>query len=228
MTPERTDREKVNGSEKDTGPVAYFDQAAATWDDNPRRVEMAGVVAQAMVRDVLLTADMKVMDFGCGTGLITRQLAPQVASVTAADTSAEMLAVLMQKAQAGGMRNVDTLLLEPGYPLPAGPTYDAVVSSMVFHHLEDIPHVLERFAAWLQPGGWLAIAELEPEDGSFHSDGRHVLHHGIDPSWLRSQIEALGLSVRSVQMVHTIRRQPEGADQPRDYPVFLLVARKMS
>ena len=226
MTRDSSEPANGNGPEEGAGPGAYFDQAAATWDDNPRRVEMAGAVAEAMRRDVPLRPDMKVMDFGCGTGLITRRLGSQVASITAADTSSEMLAVLARKAQASGLRNVETLLLEPGYPSPQGPTYDVIVSSMVLHHIEDVPHLLERFATWLRPGGWVAIADLEPEDGTFHADGRHVIHHGIDPSALAGQIETNGLAVRSVRTVHTIRRQPEGAAEVRAYPVFLLTAQK--
>ncbi len=215
-----------DGRQQDAGPGAYFDEAAKTWDDNPRRVEMAKVIARAIAAEVPLTPEMAIMDFGCGTGLITRGLAPKVASVTAADTSEQMLAVLGSKAKASGLDHVRTLLLEDGYPSPTGPQFDAIVSSMVFHHIDDVPALLTKFAQWLRPGGWVAIADLEPEDGSFHGSNPHVIHHGIDPSWLGSQIGALGLSVKSIQTVHTIQRQPEGADEPRDYPVFLLVAQK--
>jgi tRNA (cmo5U34)-methyltransferase len=216
-----------NRGQKTQGPGAYFDDAAATWDDNPTRVELAKTVAKGILSEVPLTPEMAVMDFGCGTGLITRELAPKVASVTAADTSARMLAVLESKAKASGLHHVQPFLLEDGYPSPRGPQFDAIVSSMVFHHIEDIPALLARFAQWIRPGGWAAIADLEPEDGTFHAGNPHVVHHGIDPSWLRSQMEAVGFAVKSVRTVHTVRRQPEGADEPRDYPVFLLVARRV-
>lgn len=217
-----------NGGPQSEGPGAYFDEAAKTWDDNPTRVEMARTVAKGILSEVPLTPEMAIMDFGCGTGLITRELAPKVASVTAADTSAQMLAVLGDKAKASGLNHVQPLLLEDDYPSPTGAPFDAIVSSMVFHHIEDIPALLARFAQWLRPGGWVAIADLEPEDGTFHAGNPHVVHHGIDPSWLGTQLEAVGLSNKNTRTVHTIRRQPEGADQPRDYPVFLLVARKVS
>jgi tRNA (cmo5U34)-methyltransferase len=210
------------------GAGAYFDEAAATWDDNPTRVELAQAVARGILAEVPLMADMVVMDFGCGTGLITRALAPEVASVVAADTSSEMLAVLDAKAKASGLNNVQPLPLEAGYPSPVGVHFDAIVSSMVFHHIEDIPALLARFAQWLRPGGWVAIADLEPEDGSFHRGNPHVIHHGIDPAHLGSELVTAGFSIQSVRTVHVVRRQPEGADQPRDYPVFLLVGRNVS
>ncbi len=205
---------------------ARFDEAAATWDDNPGRVELAKAVAGAILADVPLTSQMGIMDFGCGPGLITRELAPKVASVTAGDTSAQMLAVLEAKAKASGLDHVRPLLLEDGYPSPVGPPFDAIVSSMVFHHIKDIPALLARLAQWVRLGGWIAIADLEPEDGTFHRGDAHVVHRGIDPARLRTQVEATGFTVESARTVHVVRRQPEGADRPRDYPVFLLVARR--
>ncbi len=208
------------------GARAHFDEAAATWDDNPARVELAKAVAGAILADVPLTSEMAIMDFGCGTGLITRELAPKVASVTAADTSAQMLAVLEAKAKASGLEHVRPLLLEDGCPSPLDTQFDALVSSMVFHHIEDIPSLLLQLALWIRPGGWIAVADLEPEDGTFHRGDTHVVHRGIDPAWLRTQLEAAGFTVESTRTVHVVRRQPEGADRPRDYPVFLLVARR--
>ncbi|NLZ04023.1 MAG: methyltransferase domain-containing protein [Phycisphaerae bacterium] len=144
-----------------------------------------------------------------------------------ADTSARMLAVLEAKAKASGLDHVRPLLLDDGYPSPVGLQFDAIVSSMVLHHIEDIPALLTRLAQWVRPGGWIAIADLEPEDGTFHRGDAHVVHRGIDPAWLRTQVEAKGFTVESARTVHVVRRQPEGADRPRDYPVFLVVARRV-
>jgi len=111
MRRDSNDPKPAGGFADASGSESYFDQAAATWDDNPSRVELAASVAKAMGQDVPLRADMQIMDFGCGTGLITYHLAPQVASVTAADVSAEMLAALRRKAEASGMTHVQPLLL---------------------------------------------------------------------------------------------------------------------
>ena len=97
-----------------------------------------------------------------------------------ADTSARMLAVLEAKAKASGLDHVRPLLLDDGYPSPVGLQFDAIVSSMVLHHIEDIPALLARLAQWVRPGGWIAIADLEPEDGTFHRGDAHVVHRGIE------------------------------------------------
>jgi tRNA (cmo5U34)-methyltransferase len=75
----------------------YFDQAAATWDDKPVRVALMKSVAGAIVRQDQPTSAMDMLDYGCGTGLVSFFLAPHVGTVTAADSSDGMLAVLRKK-----------------------------------------------------------------------------------------------------------------------------------
>jgi len=215
--------QKATGSGDST---SRFDEAAQSWDDKPERRELAAAVAQAMLEELPLTSEMQIMDFGTGTGLIARALAPKVDSVIAADTSTEMLAVLETKAQAAGLTAIRPLLLEAGCESHAGQTYDAIVSSMVLHHVLDIAGLVRRLAQWCRPGGWVALADLEPEDGTFHHDPREVVHHGIDPTDLASQLEAVGFTTSSIRTVHTLRRPPAEGAEPRDYPVFLFVAHK--
>lgn len=84
-----------------------FDQAAASWDQEPRRVQLAQDVAQT----VPLSPDMHVLDFGCGTGLLSLLLLPRVGRLTGADTSMGMLEALKAKVAAQGLANLDTILL---------------------------------------------------------------------------------------------------------------------
>ncbi len=205
---------------------SYFDQAAQTWDDNPVRRELALAVAQGICQAIKFRPEMRIMDFGCGTGLIARELAPKVASVTAVDTSPEMVAVLKAKAAAAGLSGIEPLLLDNGYESGPAASYDAIVSSMVLHHIEDISGLVAQLAQWCRPGGWVGLADLEPEDGTFHRPGQQVAHHGIDPTALASQLESVGFVTQSVQTVHTIQRPPVDGAEPRDYPVFLLTAQR--
>jgi 2-polyprenyl-3-methyl-5-hydroxy-6-metoxy-1,4-benzoquinol methylase len=215
------------------GPIRYntaamnrhFDAVAAGWDGCPRRVLLAGAVAGAIRTRLPLRADWRLLDYGAGTGLLTLHLQPLVGGVVAMDSSKGMLEVLDGKARAAGMANVECRLcdLEAEEP-PAGERFDAVVSAMTLHHLREPRLMLRTWAAMLRPGGWIAVADLEPEDGTFHDDPAGIFHHGFAAGDLLGWLVEAGLGEGKVETVHHIRKEtPSGT---REYPVFLATARK--
>jgi 2-polyprenyl-3-methyl-5-hydroxy-6-metoxy-1,4-benzoquinol methylase len=201
-----------------------FDQEATAWDDNPVRVKLSEDLARALCAAVPLTPGMTVLDFGCGTGLVTLRIAPQVASVTGADTSRGMLGVLAAKAEAVGLDKVRPFLIGPDGVLP-GETYDLVMSSMTLHHVEDIPALLRALHARLAPGGWLCVADLDPEDGAFHADPAGVFHNGIDRALLRGQLAAAGFSETTDAPAAEVTK-PDRNGTPRTFSIFLMTGRK--
>ena len=128
-----------------------FDQAAATWDSVDRRVVLAHAVVEAISSRVPLTKELAVLDFGCGTGLVTLELAPQVGSIAGADTSPGMLKALAEKAGAKGMP-LRQILLDPSGDGDLGGPYDLIVSSMTLHHIADVPALFSRFCTAPQTG----------------------------------------------------------------------------
>jgi predicted TPR repeat methyltransferase len=58
---------------------------------------MAQNIAHSMIQEITLTPDMDVMDFGCGTGLLTVALQPFVRSITGVDGSQGILDVFKTK-----------------------------------------------------------------------------------------------------------------------------------
>jgi ubiquinone/menaquinone biosynthesis C-methylase UbiE len=94
-----------------------FDKEATKWDEKPARVKLARDIGDAILRQVKLRPDMDVLDFGCGTGLVSLRVAPLVRSVTGADSSSGMLEVFREKADRDGLANVRTMHLEAGAAL---------------------------------------------------------------------------------------------------------------
>lgn len=204
-----------------------FDKGAAEWDEKPERVKLANDVAQTILARVALGRDMDVLDFGCGTGLVTLNLQPRVRSVTGVDTSAGMLEVLRSKVEKQGIANVETRLLdlEKGDSLE-GP-FHAVVSSMALHHVPDTGAILRRFHGLLAPGGILALADLDLDGGNFHSDNHGVFHHGFNRKALKEAFEKAGFGeVRDWNAAEALRKGPDGRE--RKFTVFLMVGRKRS
>ena len=91
------------------------------------------------------------------------------------------------------------------------------------HHVMDTEKMIGRFYNLLTPGGWLAIADLYKEEGSFHKEG-FAGHHGFDPAELQSIIENEGFRKVIIRNCCTIKKMIN--DQLKEFPVFLLLAVK--
>ena len=89
-----------------------FESVASRWDSNPTRLKIAHDVAAAIMREVQLSPQMDVLDYGCGTGLVAMQLQPHVKSVTGADSSPAMLDVLKDKIATLKPGNVSTQFVD--------------------------------------------------------------------------------------------------------------------
>jgi 2-polyprenyl-3-methyl-5-hydroxy-6-metoxy-1,4-benzoquinol methylase len=201
-----------------------FDKEAATWDENPVRIKLAHDVAGAIISEARLTTEMEVLDFGCGTGLVTLQLQPLVKAITGADSSQGMLAVLEAKTKKQGLANVRTQLVDFEHGGKVTGAFDLVVSSMTMHHVPDTAALFRQFYDLLKPGGSLSVADLDKEDGSFHADNTGVFHYGFDRPRLKNLLEAAGFSdVRDTTGARIVRPGEKGN---REYSVFLISGRK--
>ncbi len=196
-----------------------FDQAAATWDGEERRVLLARGVTEAIVTRCALPADLDVLDFGCGTGLVSLGLRPLVKSVTGVDTSRGMLDVLERKVSEQGFDGVHAVLVSPDHPLAVSGRFDLVVSSMALHHVADLASLFARFRDHLHPGGRVALADLDLEDGTFHEDATGVLHLGFERGAFAALLAATGFFDVEMETA-TVTRKAE-----RAYPIFLATAR---
>jgi len=202
-----------------------FDKEAAQWDANPGRVKLAHDVAAAIIREACPTREMDALDFGCGTGLVTLKLQPLVRSVTGMDSSRGMLDVLESKVSSQGLANVRTQFLDLEQGGKVEGRYHLIVSSMTLHHVPDPAGLIAQLAGALLPGGTLAVADLDAEDGSFHGDNTGVLHLGFDRARVRGLFEQAGLSgVREVTAA-VVAKEIEGKGR-RDFPVFLVLGTK--
>src|SRR6266536_6200485 len=101
--------------------MTNFDERAKDWDSEPNKVERARAVADAIRRTIPLTNDMKALEYGCGTGLLSFALQSDLRQITLADTSQGMLDVLKEKIATAGVTNMHPLRLDlASDPLPVG------------------------------------------------------------------------------------------------------------
>jgi ubiquinone/menaquinone biosynthesis C-methylase UbiE len=198
---------------------------AATWDEKPARVKMAGDVGDAIAKQIDFTPDMDIMDFGCGTGLISLRFHSQVRTITGFDSSQGMLDVFNQKAAQAGWDNVRGVLVDLDQGDQLEGQYDVILSSMTMHHIRDIKSLLEQFYRILNPDGYLCIADLDREDGTFHEDKTGIFHFGFDRGNLRQIFTAVGFE--DVQVADAAEMFKESADgEMRRFSIFSISGRK--
>ncbi len=203
--------------------AAHFDSKARQWDDNPVFQERGLKIAQAIRQAVPLHRQMSALDYGCGTGLLSFPLKDELGAILLADSSGGMLEVVAEKITAQGITNMTPLKLDLLTDPTPTQTFDLIVTAMTLHHVPDTDHILRVFHDLLNPGGYLCIADLDQEDGSFH--GLEVdVHHGFDQADLSRRTAQAGFADVQFQTVFTITKTRETGMQ--DYPVFLMTARR--
>lgn len=202
------------------GDVATFDERAADWD-TPERIRRAASVAEAIRRFVPLQPSMRVVEIGAGTGLLGLDLLADVGSVLLTDPSPGMLAVAEGKIAASGRVGATVLVHDIPADPPPGAPFDLAVSMLALHHIDDTAAALRSIRSWLAPGGWIAIVDLDAEDGTFHDAEAEGIHHrGFDRAVLAAMAKAAGFVAVATHNAATTER--EG----RTYSMFLLTARR--
>lgn len=198
-----------------------FDKKAADWDLNPVYVERSRAIANLLIKAIPLDKNMTALEYGAGTGILSLILMEHLGKITLMDSSEGMISVIkekLRKSRTGKLIPVCFDLQNGSY----NAEYDLIFTQMVLHHVRDINDILHKFSLMLRTGGFLAIADLYPEDGSFHEE-EFTGHKGFDPELLMHQLSSLSFRNINYQPCFTIRKEI-GEGNVKEYPVFLITA----
>lgn len=196
----------------------HFAHKSKSWDMSSRRVKNAKSIANAIIDSVELSEDMTIMDFGAGTGLLSYFIAPFVDTIVAVDVSPSMLNVFSQKSDEFEC-NIEIIEADLSTD-KIDRKFDGIISSMTLHHLEDTTALLYSLYDMLESDGFIALADLDSEDGTFHSDNRGVHHFGFDRDSLQKIAKTVGFQDISIETVSSIEKPH------REFTTFLMVAKK--
>jgi len=205
--------------------MTNFDERAKEWDSDPDKVERARVVADAIRSTIPLSSGMNALEYGCGTGLLSFALQPDLGQITLADTSQGMLDVLTEKIAKADVTNMHPVRLDLTSDALPTERYDLTYSLLTLHHIHNVKDVLTRFYDLLTPNGYLLAADLDKEDGSFHTDGTTDVHLGFDRDELQRMVEEIGFGNITFSTAYEIKRKI--SNEEKTFPVFLMSAQKM-
>lgn len=150
----------------------YFARSAGEW--GKVRETLFGDRASVIGLFGLLDDASVVGDLGCGTGHLTKLLAPFVTRVIGVDASPAMLGVARE--QTATLPNVELHVAElEQLPLPDG-SLDAAILALVLHNVADPALVVREAARAVRIGGRLVIVDMMPH-------GREELRQRLGHVW---------------------------------------------
>jgi len=197
----------------------YFSEKSKVYETEPARVDNVTNIADAILNKLTYNkTTTHIMDFGSGTGLLTTKVAPHVRKITTVDISPSMNEQLRSKKDS--LPCELTMLELDLSTAELDETFDGIISSMTIHHVEDTLALFQKFHRLLNSGGTIALADLDTEDGTFHSDDTGVFHFGFDQEEFATLAKKAGFEDVNIEIV-SIAKKPYG-----DYPIFLLTGYK--
>ena len=203
----------------------HFDEEAKDWDNDPKKIERAIIFAKEINDFIKPDKTMNALEFGCGTGLLSFQLKDYFNTITLADNSEGMIKVLQEKIVEEGVENFKPLHIDSLESDLKVNEYDVIYTLMTLHHIPDVNNIVKVFNSILKRGGYLCIADLVKEDGSFHSDHDNFDgHNGFDKNELSAILSNIGFSVEYYKICFEIVKEFD--DENKKYPLFLMICNK--
>ncbi len=165
----------------DPAEVAHFSGMAETWWDvngpfrplhilNPARLSwITQQVCSHYDRPptgIRPLEGLRLLDIGCGGGLLCEPMARLGASVTGIDASDKNIGVARLHAEKSGL-NIDYQGITAEALAASGQTFDVVLNMEVIEHVADVSSFLAASAALLAPDGIMILSTLNRTAKSF-------------------------------------------------------------
>ena len=136
----------MNRSEK------FWDRMANNYDRVEKKDEQTYIKIIEKTKMYLKISDI-VLDYGCGTGLISNEIADNVKVIRAIDISSKMIEIAKRKADGRKIKNIDyahSTIFDERYKRGS---FDVILVFYILHLLEDPHKVMQRINELLKPGG---------------------------------------------------------------------------
>ncbi|KAF5489602.1 putative methyltransferase [Colletotrichum siamense] len=174
-------------------------------EDEDEGDEYSGKPAAAETNPATDSSPVRLLDYACGTGLISRALAQFTTHCVGIDISENMVAAYNARAENQGlstdeMRAYAGNLTDPADPDPAAfagagfRDFDVAGVGLGFHHFADPEYSAKKLVERLRPGGVFIILDFLPHEKMHHGlpAAHTVMHHGFSEERMRAIFEQAG------------------------------------
>lgn len=202
--------------------MSRFDDVAANWENKPSRLAIARASVENIKVNININKDIKILDYGCGTGLIAFGLSNEQNEVVGMDSSLGMVEKFNEKVKEFGFSNIKATKHDINHEELPENSFDIIAISMTLHHIKDTDMFIKKAKQSLKKDGYLCINDLVSEDGTFHSEHKNegVEHFGYDEVELTNLLKKNGFEIIEYKIVHTDFRNE------KHYPIFQVIAQK--
>ena len=136
----------MNKSEK------FWDKVASQSDKQDNKIDQTYIKTVENTKKHLNVSDI-VLDYACGTGIITNEIAENVKEIHAIDISSRMIEVAKSKASERNIENMkftQSTIFDRGYKKES---FNVIMAFNILHLLEDTQKVMQRINELSKPGG---------------------------------------------------------------------------
>ncbi|MHA1466294.1 MAG: class I SAM-dependent methyltransferase, partial [Candidatus Heimdallarchaeaceae archaeon] len=132
----------------------FWDKRATGYENQKKRSEPLHNRAIEKTKIYLKTSDI-VLDYGCGSGLMTNQFTKHVKRILGIDISSKMIDVARRNAEEDNIKNIDYAHSTIFDEKLAHEFFNVITAFNVLHLVEDEKKTLKRINELLKPGGLL-------------------------------------------------------------------------
>jgi 2-polyprenyl-6-hydroxyphenyl methylase/3-demethylubiquinone-9 3-methyltransferase len=206
----------MNNVNADPAELAKFSDLAHRWwdpDSEFKPLHQINPLRLGWIDGQVSLAGKRVLDIGCGGGILSDSMARKGADVTGIDLSTKALKVAQLHALEAGTQNVSYREISAealAQEQPAG--FDVVTCMEMLEHVPDPSSVVRACSALVKPGGWVFFSTINRNPKSFLfaivgaeyllrmlPKGTHEYAKMIRPSELAAHCRAAGLSLEQTR-----------------------------
>jgi 2-polyprenyl-6-hydroxyphenyl methylase / 3-demethylubiquinone-9 3-methyltransferase len=206
----------MNTVNADPAELAKFSDLAHRWwdpDSEFKPLHQINPLRLGWIDGLVPLAGKRVLDIGCGGGILSDSMARKGAEVTGIDLSSKALKVAQLHALEAGTKNVSYREVSAEALAQEQPaTFDVVTCMEMLEHVPDPSSVVRACATLVKPGGWVFFSTINRNPKSFLfaivgaeyllrmlPKGTHEYAKMIRPSELAAHCRSAGLSLENTR-----------------------------